>query len=101
MKTSTTWITVVCCSLLGCMSQIPSVKDWSGSWVGEPVTRVISLTERPGEYASKVNWKDYRYELGNGNWVYVAPIRENCLVHFEVNTQGIIVGYRTEGDRCY
>jgi len=87
-------------ALNGCLTK---VKDLSNSWVGAPIDRFISASQRqgPDEYASRIGWKDRRYNLENGNWVYVHSMGDGCLVHFEVNPQGIIVSYKTEGDKCY
>jgi len=93
------FISVILLMLTACPS-IPSFYDWVKPIVGQP----ISLLEKPGNkgnYKDAIGWQDRRYNLRNGNWVYVEPIRDGCLVHFEVNPQGIIVGYQTEGDRCY
>ena len=57
---------------------------------------------REGSYASRIGWKETTYPLDNGNWVYVEPAGvggKDCLIHWEVNPQGIIVGARTEGCR--
>jgi len=85
----------------GCASQIPPFNEYAARWIGEPVDRLIKLSERKDSYASSIQWQDKRYELGNGNWVYVSPERRDCIVHWEVNSSRIIVGYRTEGDRCF
>lgn len=86
---------------LGCMSQIRPFEEYAGGWVGKSVDRLIEASRRPQSYASRTGWQEKRYELGNGNWVYVSPEREGCIVHWEVSRQGTIVGYRTEGGRCY
>lgn len=87
-------------SSLGCMSQIRPFPEYAEGWVGTSVDRLIEAKDRPGSYASRVGWKDKRYELGNGNWVYVSPERADCTVHWEVNSSRIIVGYRTEDEGC-
>lgn len=87
--------------LTGCMSQIPPVKEFADRSVGTPISNLFVTVNRPGSYVARTGSKIQRYELENGNTEYVEPIRENCLVHWEVNASGIIVGYRTEGDRCY
>lgn len=84
----------------GCMSQIQPFKEYANSAIGRPVGILIATKQRPGSYASRAGWKDKQYQLESGNWVYVSPEREGCIVHWEVNPQGIIVGYRTEGGRC-
>lgn len=82
----------------GCVSQIRPFKQYADEWVGEPIDR---LTKRKNSYASSTGWQDRNYKLDNGSWVYVSPEREGCIVHWEVSPVGIIVGYRTEGSRCF
>lgn len=84
----------------GCMSQITPFAEYTKNAIDSPIDNLIAAKQRPGSYASRIGWKDRRYELENGNWVYVSPEREGCIIHWEVNPQGIIVGYRTEGGRC-
>lgn len=68
--------------------------------IGKPVAKVIALDQRPDSYASDIGWTEKRYELGDGNWVYVSPGAPQCEIHFEVNPQGIVVGFRLLGSRC-
>ena len=86
--------------LTGCMSQILSDTEWAKGWIGEPANRIIRLVESPASYAERIGWKDRRYTLNNGNWVYVVPSRPDCLVHFEVNHEGVIEKYTLVGDGC-
>lgn len=84
----------------GCMSQIRPFPEYANGWIGKPINRLIIATKRPGSFASRTGWREKQYKLENGNWVYVSPEREGCVVHWEVNPQDIIVNYRTEGDHC-
>ncbi|MEQ6342581.1 MAG: hypothetical protein M3A44_13290 [Gammaproteobacteria bacterium] len=93
-------LNILSITLFGCMSQIRPFTEYVNGVVGQPINSYIEAGARPGSYASRIGWKDRRYKLENGNWVYVAPEREGCIIHWEVNPQGIIVGYRTEGNRC-
>lgn len=86
--------------LFGCMSQIRPFPEYANGWIGKSIDRLIIATRRPGSFASRIGWKEKQYKLENSNWVYVSPEREGCIVHWEVNPEGIIVGYRTEGERC-
>lgn len=52
-------------------------------------------------HASKIGWQEKTYTLDNGNWVYITPDRPDCFMHWEVNPEGIIIDYKTEGKRCY
>lgn len=86
---------------VGCVSQIPSFKEYVEPLVGQPVAKLIEVKQDKHSYASRTGWQEKTYKLDNGNSVYVSPEREGCIVHWEVNSSGIIVGYRTEGGRCY
>ena len=55
---------------------------------------------RPKTHASKIGWRETTHRLKNGNLDYVEPVRSGCYIHWEVNPQGIIVGFQTEGNRC-
>lgn len=85
---------------LGCMSQIRPFNEYVNGWVGKPIADLIAAKQRTGSYSSRTGWKDRQYKLESGNWVYVFPEREGCIVHWEVNSQDIIVSYHTEGARC-
>jgi len=65
-----------------------------------PIEETKKLILRLESYASRIGWKEKTYQLNNGNWVYVEPDSKNCFIHWEVNPQGIIVGYKLEG-KCY
>lgn len=85
----------------GCLSQIASVNKTAPEWIGSQITVRQNLVLRSGSYASKIGWQEKTYKLDNGNWVYVEPALPDCFIHWEVNPEGIIVGYKTEGKRCY
>ncbi|RPJ58374.1 MAG: hypothetical protein EHM12_07895 [Dehalococcoidia bacterium] len=80
---------------------IPSVSQQTRETMGHSISVVTESVSRPGSYASSIGWKEKTYKLDNGNWVYVEPDRPGCFLHWEVNSQGIIVGYKLEGNRCY
>lgn len=81
-----------------CLSQILSIDDYTKSWIGQPIEEKKKPSLRPESYASRIGWKEKTYPLKNGNWVYVEPDSKNCFIHWEVNPQGIIVGYKLEGN---
>ena len=85
---------------IGCISQIRPFDEYVAGWVGKPVADLIVAKQRPGSFASKSGWKEKRYVLANGNWVYVSPEKAECLVHWEINSQDIIAGYHVEGRGC-
>jgi hypothetical protein len=80
---------------------IPSLDSYAKKSIGRPISAKIDVISRPNSYASSIGWREKTYKLDNGNWVYVEPDSPNCLIHWEVNPQGIIVGYKLEGNRCY
>jgi hypothetical protein len=84
----------------GCISQIPTLREWADQCIGLPVAELQAMEAEPESYASRVGWKTKRYELPNGNWVHVAPDRKDCEVHFEVDKAGIVVAYQLVGEGC-
>ena len=97
-------VAIIFCTLLvvsfGCASQIRPFNEYVNGWVGKPISDLVVAKQRPGSFASRIGWKDRRYVLENGNWIYVSPEREGCIVHWEINTKDIIVGCKVEGSRC-
>lgn len=94
----------ICLSLIvsGCfVSQIPKFEDYSSQVIGTPVNDLRERSNRPQSYASRIGWQENTYNLSDGNWVYVSPVRPDCIVHWMVNKEGIIYDYKTEGERCY
>lgn len=87
-------------SLVACSSQIPTLKAWADGLVGRSVADLRALAAPSGSYSSRTGWQEKRYNLGNGNWVYVQPDRPNCEIHFEINSEDTIVGYTPIGSGC-
>lgn len=87
-------------ALNGCLSQIAPVKESAQHWIGHNIKELEKASELPS-YQPKDKWPFRTYQLANKNLIYVDLVRPNCYIHWEVNPQGIIVGYKTEGDRCY
>jgi hypothetical protein len=94
------WVFVTVITV-ACISQIPSVKSWADPVIGTPISKVIETVQRPGGYVSESGKLIRKYQLRNGNFAYINPIRDDCDVHWEVNSSGIIIGYRMEGARCF
>lgn len=88
-------------SLNGCLSQIESLDESTQFWVGRPIRDLQDVLSRPESYPSRIGWRETTYSLPSGNWVYIEPVRPDCYVHWEVNSRGLIEGYRSEGNRCY
>jgi len=84
--------------IIGCLSQIVSIEDYTKSGIGRPIEETKELMARPESYASRIGWIEKTYPLPNGNRIYVEPDSKNCFIHWEVNPQGIIVGYKLEGN---
>lgn len=88
--------------LFGCLiSQIAPANKASESWVGHNISERDTIMNRSGSYASRINWTRSTYSLDNGNWVLIEPVRKDCLIHWEVDPSGIIVGFKLVGARCY
>ena len=67
--------------------------------MGRPVEELRALVFTPRILRlSRIGWKEKTYKFDNGNWVYVEPDSPGCFIHWESDLQGIIVGYRLEGD---
>jgi len=86
--------------LVACVSQIPTLEDWADPLVGKNVADLRALSVAPGSYSFRTGWQHRRYNLGNGNWVYVQPDRPDCEIHFEINSEDLIVGYTPVGNGC-
>lgn len=87
---------ILVCS--GC-NGIASFDDFAKGWVGEPIQRMIEAAKRPRSDGSFLDVRKL-YRLENGNWVYTTVDNEDCVIHWEVNEQNVIVGYRGVGNRC-
>ena len=85
--------------LLAC-NRIPTFEHWSKGLIGIRIEVLKEVVNREGSYASQIGWKERTYTLENGNWVYVFPDSKDCIVHAEVNPEGIIIGFKTEGEHC-
>jgi hypothetical protein len=87
--------------LNGCLSQIASLEESAKHNIGRPFGELEAVITRPESYPSRIGWKKTTYQLSNGSWTYVEPVRPDCYIHWEINSKGIIVGYKTEGNRCW
>ncbi len=96
----TALLTVSLATLTACVSQIPRLKDWADANVGLPIAELQAMEAQPQSYSSWRGRPPRQYPLPGGNWVHVHPDRDNCDVHFEVNPDGIVVGYTLQGTGC-
>ena len=88
--------------LCGCPS-IPTLGSYLRHGVGTPIDKHKEAESRPNiwdAYKAKIGWKETTYSLPNGNWVWVELASKDCLIHWEVNPQGMVVGAHTEGTGC-
>jgi len=93
---------IVLISLLtGCISQIPRVEDSANGAVGTSINLLLERAARPESWIYRSGQKVGRYRLENGHFAYTEPVREGCILHWEVDAEGIILGYRMQGNRCY
>ncbi len=88
---------LTCITLLAACA---TAEDRAHDWIGEPISDLIEAKQNPDSYASKSGWKEQKYDLKNGHWVYVSPSNEGCIIHWEVDKRGVIVGFRSEGNQC-
>ncbi len=98
MKNATFFILAL--SIYSCSFSILSLDDYTKGWIGRSIEEKKKIINREGSYADRIGWKETIYKLDNGNWVYVEPDQKNCFIHWEVNTEGIIVGNQTKGVGC-
>lgn len=91
---------LLCIFMAGCNSQIPTLREWADQGIGQPITNLEAIDAQPESYASRIGWQTKRYELPNGNRVYVHPDRKDCEVHYEVDKAGIAVAYQLVGKGC-
>jgi len=99
MRTHKFYVFVFAIVLTGCGSQIVTLDEHVKGWVGRDIEEMKTIMSRPNSYASKIGWKETTYNLPNGNWIFVEP-EPRCSIHWEVNQQGAIVGYKAEGESC-
>jgi len=81
----------------GCVSQFTPFKEATESWIGATFERRSGVSE----YFEKNPALGGVEKKTDGSMIYKEPIREGCVIFWNVNPEGIIVDYRTEGDRCY
>lgn len=88
--------------LNGCLvSQIQPVSKIANDMIGEPLDRIIAINEAPESYASRIKWQEKKYKQPDGGWIYITPMRRDCLVEWHTNSNGIVTGYKTIGERCF
>lgn len=93
-------LAAILATLTACGSQIPRLRDWADECVGRPIAEIKAMEARPESYSSWRGRPPREYTLPGGNWVHVSPDRDNCDVHFEVNPEGLVVGYTLQGSGC-
>lgn len=88
----------LCLNLGACVDfAIARFEDYADGAIGSPIENLITIKEHPDSYSSRNGWVQQTYMLENGHRMYVYPETSRCVVHWEVNHEGIIVGYKPEG----
>ena len=88
----------LCLNLAACVDfAIPRFEDYVQQVIGTSIEEFIAIADAPYSYPSQTGWVQQTYELDNGHRVYVYPLAPRCIMHWEVNHEGIIVGYTSEG----
>ncbi len=95
------WFSLIALLASGCVSQIVPVEDHAKSWIGRPLADYKAMGARSKTYAASIGWSEKWTQLANGNREFLVPVREDCLIRWEVDSHETIVAYRTEGARCY
>ncbi len=85
--------------LCGCASKI-YIEKHTNEWISRPIAELKAAMSKPDSYASKTGWRETIYPQANGYYVYVEPLSEDCSIHWDVNPQDNIVGYRAVGSGC-
>ena len=88
-------------SQLGCVSQIAPLSEYADSWIGRSYDEMVTIQKQSKTYADRSGRKESTYMLPNGNTAYVEPIRPDCFIHWEVNSDRLIVAYRKVGKNCW
>lgn len=102
-------IIIISLTFNGCIiNGVPKAKDWAEQTIGSDINYRL---EREKDSSRSGNpyvrgWIEAKqikdYYLTNGNLVHIHPIRENCLIHWEVDKDtNKIIDYKFEGDKCY
>ena len=86
--------------VLSACNRIPTFKQWSRGLIGTKIEVLKKAIDSKGSYASQIGWQERSDTLDNGNWVYIFPVFKDCIVHAEVNPEGIIINFWTEGQHC-
>lgn len=86
--------------LLNACATQATIDEHAREWIDRPVKELKQEMKRPDSYASEIGWKETTYTLANGNYVYVEPFRNDCAIHWEINSNGLIIGYQAKGINC-
>ncbi|MEN6439842.1 MAG: hypothetical protein ABFD97_14800 [Syntrophobacter sp.] len=81
--------------MTGCAG-FQSLEDFTRAEMGRPISEIAAMDRQPTSYASSISWKEITYQLENGDFVFIHPYGPRNFIHWEVNPQGIIVGYAIE-----
>ena len=81
--------------IAGC-ADFQSLHNFTRDAVGQPISGIAAMDRQPGAWASRIGWQETTYQLKNGDRVYVEAYGPHIFIHWELNPQGIIVGYAVE-----
>ena len=92
---------VACCLLGGCFNLVATPESWAMPMIGRPISYLYALVaEDPESNIAKRGGIRKQGPLTNGNWMHVYPLEAYCDIYFEVDPNGIVVGFRAVGENC-
>jgi hypothetical protein len=100
MKLQKAFLLLGLTALAACATPAQEISTDAKSWVGRPFVDYQAQMKKTSSYANRTGWKEQSSTLPNGNLDYVAPINGYCVVHWEIDKAGTIVGYKLEGEGC-
>jgi hypothetical protein len=65
------------------------------SWIGQPVEKYLAIPDKGTEKIEEVRGPDER-----GHKIYVISIEKQCRFFWDVDAQGIVTAWRSEGSHC-
>lgn len=78
-----------------CLAACSSFASTMNSWIGKPIEPYLAIQDRGGETLDEIRGPDER-----GHKIYVFTVEKNCRVFWDVDAQGIVTGWKSEGWAC-
>lgn len=92
---------VVCFLLGGCFNLVATPESMAEQMIGKPVSYLYDLVaEQPESKVARRGGIRKQGQMPNGNWVYIEPIEAYCDIYYEVDPNGIVLGFRAVGENC-